>query len=77
MYKVRNLANTIAQYKILNHLDFFYEELVKNLTLIELVDNNKVKIKDKCGDICYLILEENVLYVFDEQKSLCWQERID
>lgn len=77
MYKIRNLANTIDQFKILQHLDIYHDKLVKNLIAVELINNNTVKIKDKHNDECYLFLEDNVLRILDEKNCFCWEERID
>lgn len=77
MYKIRNLANTIAQFKMLQHLDVYYEELVKNLTSVELMDYNVVKIKDKTGEPVYIVLKYNEMYIYDKNQKFCRKERID
>ena len=76
MINITNLAKTIDQYKILNYLEKNALNLVQNLTSIELTKPNVVKIKDDHDDVCILILENNVLHVFDEYNSLCWKDHI-
>ena len=76
MINITNLAKTIDQYKILNYLEKNALNLVQNLTSIELTKPNVVKIKDEHDDVCFLVLDNNILHVFDEFHCLCWKDHI-
>lgn len=77
MYKVSNLAKTISQFKILNHLDTYYPSLVDNLTLVELISKNEVKIKDQ-SEAVYISYDEkeSEITILDEKKVFCRKERV-
>ena len=77
MYKISNLAKTIAQFKILNHLDTCYPSLVDNLKLVELVSKNEVKIKDQSESV-YISYDEkeSEITILDEKKVFCRKERV-
>ena len=77
MVNIKNKAQTIAQFKILNYLDTYYPSLVDNLTLVELVSKNEVKIKDQSESV-YIIYDEKEreITILDEKKVFCRKERV-